>query len=124
MAKDKPSSMKVPISREMARDLRKQRKAFVKKFGREPGPNDPIFFDPDAPGPEPVQMSEDKARADMLKAMSQAGAPPAVVYAFSKTGLILSKEGIEQGLYPLAVVAEWEAAVDEYYRLVAEGRGG
>jgi len=122
MAKDKPSSVQVPISREMARDLRKQRKAFIKKFGREPGPGDPVFFDPDAPGPEPVQMSEAKARTDMLKAMSQAGAPPAIIYAFSKSGLILSKEGIEEGLYPPDVVAEWEAAVDEYFRLEDEGK--
>jgi hypothetical protein len=26
--------------------LLEQRKAFIEKFGREPGPTDPVFFDP------------------------------------------------------------------------------
>jgi hypothetical protein len=33
--------------------LLEQRAAFVEKFGREPGPNDPVFFDPDADTPQP-----------------------------------------------------------------------
>jgi len=35
--------------------LKHQRQAFKKKFGREPEPNDPVFFDPDAE--EPCFMS-------------------------------------------------------------------
>jgi hypothetical protein len=27
--------------------LMEQRQAFIDKFGREPGPGDPVFFDPD-----------------------------------------------------------------------------
>jgi len=31
-----------------------QRQAFRRKFGRDPGPEDPIFFDPDSDTPQPV----------------------------------------------------------------------
>jgi hypothetical protein len=31
-----------------------QRKAFIDKFGREPGPGDPVIFDPDKDVPTPI----------------------------------------------------------------------
>ena len=34
--------------------LLEQRKLFSAKFGREPGPDDPVFFNPDAEAPEPL----------------------------------------------------------------------
>ena len=34
--------------------LIKQHAAFVKKFGREPGPTDPVFFDPHCDIPTPL----------------------------------------------------------------------
>jgi uncharacterized protein YecA (UPF0149 family) len=34
--------------------LQEQRKLLIAKFGREPGPNDPLFFNPDAEAPEPL----------------------------------------------------------------------
>jgi hypothetical protein len=45
---------KIPMSPEVARAMKKQLKAFRKKFHRDPGPNDPIFFDPDADSPQPL----------------------------------------------------------------------
>jgi hypothetical protein len=39
------------------------RRTFVKKFGREPGEGDPLMFDPDAPGPEPVPLPQEKIDA-------------------------------------------------------------
>jgi hypothetical protein len=44
--------------------LLEQREAFIKKFGREPGPGDPVFFDPDAD--TPTQISWD--RMELLSA--------------------------------------------------------
>ena len=41
------------LSPELADAMQEQRKRFIRKFGREPGPNDPIFFDPDADTPQP-----------------------------------------------------------------------
>ena len=41
-------SRRDPLSGDPTDILREQREAFRKKFGRDPGPNDPIFFDPEA----------------------------------------------------------------------------
>ena len=34
--------------------LQEQRRAFIEKFGREPGPSDPVFFDPYTDTPTPL----------------------------------------------------------------------
>jgi hypothetical protein len=62
--------------------LLEQRKAFVEKFGREPGPDDPVFFDPDKDLPTPI----DPARfdADLEKAIRDAGIDPAKAEAIRK----------------------------------------
>jgi hypothetical protein len=57
----------------MVEAMREQREAFIKKFGREPRPDDPIFFDPDAD--TPIGLSEEKLRAQTLEAMRAAGMP-------------------------------------------------
>jgi hypothetical protein len=38
-----------------------QRKRFIAKFGREPGTNDPVFFNPDADAPEPMTPEQQQA---------------------------------------------------------------
>jgi hypothetical protein len=49
--------------------LEQQRALFVQKFGREPGPNDPIFFDPNED--EPTPLTEERM-ADVLAEMQGA----------------------------------------------------
>ena len=56
---------------EMRYLLLQQREAFKAKFGRYPGPNDPVFFDPDAA--EPMPTSAVKIEADTVEAMRKAG---------------------------------------------------
>jgi hypothetical protein len=41
--------------------LEEQRKLFRAKFGREPGPDDPVFFNPDADVPEPLTAEQQQA---------------------------------------------------------------
>jgi hypothetical protein len=65
-----------------------QREAFRKKFGRDPGPSDPVFFDPDADQPTPISWVH--LEAQRLEAMRKSGAPPQFVYAYQKTGLLFS----------------------------------
>ena len=62
--------------------LLEQRKAFIEKFGREPGPEDPVFFDPDKDLPTPI----DPARfdADLEKAIRDSGIDPAKAEAIRK----------------------------------------
>jgi len=48
----KPKTPQLP---KMLRDaLVEQRAAFRAKFGRDPGPNDPLLFDPDKDKPTPI----------------------------------------------------------------------
>src|SRR5262249_59332820 len=76
---------------------------FVEKYGREPGPNDPVFFD--VPHPEQVEHLT-------VEAMKAAGLDPAIIYAYEKTGRLVTEDN--QQLLSDADLAEWDAALEEY----------
>ncbi len=102
-------SRSVPIDAEVREALDEQRRRFVEKYGREPGPDDKVFFD--AP---PLEHFE----AEMVRAMEASGVSPAVIYAYEKTGLLVSEEN--QHVIPDVDLAEWQAAIEEYSRLHEE----
>jgi len=56
--------------------LRENMKAFAVKFGREMGPDDPMFFDPDAD--EPTPMTPERYEELIAQAGEAAGIPDAV----------------------------------------------
>lgn len=101
------------IRGEALRALRAQRQAFIDKFGREPGPDDPVMFDPDAD--TPVPMSEEKVRAQMLAAMQAAEIPLHLIYAYAKTGFIVGQEGYRN--MSLEDRAAYNAAIKEYFTI-------
>jgi len=76
----------VPLNAEARNELERavavQREKFIAKFGREPGPDDPSFFD----------LGEDTLREDTADAMRAAGIAPALIYAYEETGLIGTQE--------------------------------
>src|SRR5450759_5060906 len=80
-------------------------KPSAKKFGREIGPADPVFFDPDSDTPKPIP--EDLIRRKMAEAMAKAGISPEKVYAASKTGMLPTAENMH--LWSAANLAEWNA---------------
>jgi hypothetical protein len=59
-----------------------QRKAFIDKFGREPGPGDPVIFDPDKDVPTPIDA--ERLEADLEKAIRDAGIDPAKAEALRR----------------------------------------
>jgi hypothetical protein len=63
--------------------------AFRKNFGRDPGLEEPIFFDPDAT--EPVPVNPQQYEQAMIETMSQEGIDPAFIYAFKRTGTIVTE---------------------------------
>src|SRR5215207_8760732 len=65
----------VPLTDEVRAVLEEQKQRFIDRYGREPGPNDPVFFD--MPHPEHVE-------ATMVEGMKEAGIDPALIYAFEK----------------------------------------
>jgi len=92
-----------PMSQEMVELLEEQRQKFVQKYGREPGPKDPVFFD--VPHPEQVEHRT-------VEAMKAAGLDPAIIYAYEKTGRLVTEDN--QQLLSDADLAEWDAAIEEY----------
>lgn len=94
----------IPLSNELAEVVKEQQQKFIEKYGREPGPGDHIFFD--APPLEHVEHF-------MVEGMKQAGLDPAFIYAFEKTGLLVTEAN--QHLISDKDLAEWDAAMEEYY---------
>ncbi len=89
--------------------MRQQKQLFKEKFGREPAPDDPLFFDPDADMPK--EMNEEKIDKMTIEAMVKAGIDPSYIYAFKKTGLLVTTENWDK-LLP-EDQAEWMAAISE-----------
>ena len=81
----------VSMSPEVADALARQRQRFIEKFGREPGPEDPVFFDPNAGRPIPM-VDWDEVEKEFEIALEKTGADPAFAYAFKKTGRLVGEE--------------------------------
>lgn len=96
--------------------LREAREAFVKKFGREPGPGDPIFFDPDKEKPTP--LNPESVVTEVVAGMKAAGVRPELIYAYEKTGFLLM-EGMD---YAKPIRDEYDAAIEEYFELEKAGK--
>jgi SEC-C motif len=92
-----------PISPGMREVLEKQHQKFVERFGRDPGPEDKIFFD--LPPTEHIEH-------EMVEAMKAAGLEPAIIHAYEKTGRLVTEEN--QHLLSEMDLAEWQAAIEEY----------
>jgi len=93
----------IPMSDEMEEILEEQKRKFIEKHGREPGPKDKLFFD--MPPLEHVEHF-------MVEGMKQAGIDPAIIYAFEKTGLLVTEAN--EHLISTGDRKVWEDAVREY----------
>jgi len=103
----------VEAPHDLAEALKALDERFQNKFGREPGPGDPLFFDPAADQPKPPTAVQQKAIIDaMHQIMLSTGIDPAFAYAFQKTGLLLTEDHIH--LFTVAELAEWDGAVAEF----------
>jgi hypothetical protein len=71
-----------PMTPRVHAALLEQRKAFIEKFGREPGPGDPVFFDPDKDVPTPI--GPERMHADLEKALRDSGIDPDKAEVFRK----------------------------------------
>ena len=97
----------INLSAEGQQLIERQLEAFREKFGRYPGPDDPVFFDPDED--TPVPLSDEEYERAVVAGMPQAGLDPAVIYAFKRTGRmvtdsnkhLLSKRERASGTMPL-----------------------
>ena len=116
-SKKKPGVQR-PLSEEVVRMLEQQRESFRQKFGREPGPADPIFFDPDVDTPR--SLDRDKTEEGLLTAMTAAGIDPELIHAWQRTGHLVTEEN--RHLLSDEDVAEWQEAIEEYRELQRTGK--
>lgn len=93
----------VPMHGELTAELQELRQEFIAKHGREPGPGDKLFED--LPPTEHLE-------AMIVKTMKEAGTRPEIIYAFEKTGRLVTADN--RNLLTDRDLAEWDAAVDEY----------
>jgi len=61
----------IKMDKELHEAIKRQLESFKEKFGREPGPDDPLFFDPDCDVPIPLTQS--KLRKELSEAARKAG---------------------------------------------------
>lgn len=100
----------VPVSPDARWAVEQQAEEFRRKFGRDPKPHEPLFFDPDADEPRPIDPGV--LRQEVAQAAREAGLDPALIYAMEKTGLIVTQENMD--LLTDEELEEWESALDEY----------
>ena len=112
--------IRIPINRETAEIIAQQKKLFREQFGREPGPDDPLFFEPGVAVPQFLSdESTDEIWKSLLQAAGDSGIDPAIVYAMNKTGRIVTETNVH--FLSDAELQEWNDAVNEYHQKVEAG---
>ncbi len=106
-------SRTVPIEPQLFDLIEQQKRAFRTKFGRDPGPGDPIFFDPDCD--VPTAFDPEKMSREIVSGMVKAGLPPELIHAHARTGLLVTEFNVHKT--SRADLARWQAAIDEYFEL-------
>ena len=101
----------VPIDDpELSRVLDKAMAEFRDKHGRDLAPDELIFQD---------LGHFEYIEAQMVDIIKRAGIEPAIIYAFEKTGRIVTEQN--KNKIPDVELREWCEAVEEYHRRVEQG---
>jgi len=102
--RDKDGSLvkKIPMNDEVSDALKRQMGKREAELGRPLRPDDRIF-------PEAAE-----AFPQIRKAMQEIGIPPEKIYAFEKTGRIVTEENMK--FLSAADLKEWQDAIDEYLK--------
>ncbi|MEU6978651.1 hypothetical protein [Streptomyces sp. NPDC046371] len=100
-----------PQGREMTAALEGQLEAFREKFGREPEPNDPLFFDPDADEPTRITPERfDGMLLDMAERAAGLGIDPAYLHAWRELGYVVTEDN-RQAFSAAEIIAFGRAVV-------------
>lgn len=112
------ASRSIPMKPELVEAMEQMRLAFVKRFGRDPGPEDPIFFDNDCDIPTPI--NESIVTQELMEMMAAANIDPSKIYATRKTGFLPCEDNLH--LMSESDKKEWNDAVQEYYDRLSHGK--
>lgn len=93
---------------------------FCEKFGREPGPEDPIFFDPEAESPIPLTAEKlNKLWTQLVQEwLAAKQITPEMAYAMIKTGLAVTNDN--KDLLSKAELDEWTHAIEEAHSQIRD----
>ena len=120
MKLNKKGGKSIPLTPELIEMLKLQKQRFVKKFGREPGPNDPVFFNEAADSPQFPNEAEFQAEFDEILDRAQAeGVDPAKIYASRKTRRLVTDHNLK--FLTQEEIDEWNAAIAEYHKKIKPG---
>jgi hypothetical protein len=107
----------IRMDRDQAAMLEAQLRRFEEKFGRPPGPDDPLFFDPDADEPQPLSVTG--METETVGMLEAAGICPAWIYAYQNTGGLLPRP---DGSFASARdEAEWNEMVSRHVKIHQPG---
>ncbi len=107
----------IRVDADQAAALEAQVRRFEEKFGRPPGPDDPLFFDPDADEPQPVSLTG--LETETVAMLEAAGICPAWIYAYQNTGGLLPRP--DGSFVSARDQAEWDEAISRYVRVHQPG---
>jgi hypothetical protein len=93
--------------------LRHQEERFRQKFGRDPRPHEPVFFDDNAEEPQPMPM--DDIEREITEFLIAANIPPELIHAFKVTGRLVTQDNIHY--LTEEEIQEWTDAVEQYKSL-------
>jgi hypothetical protein len=94
--------------------LGERRSAFVARYGREPGPGDPVFFDAGATEATPRPLTEAEFREALSRAgvAEELGLEPAVVAALLEVGYMVTDRNAH--LFSAEEIRAFKAAVERH----------
>jgi len=102
-----------PMDEELRSGLESQRRAFRAKFGREPGPHDPLLFDPDSDEPRPLSPEAwDATLSNLAQEVAQTGVDPAFIHAWRGSRYIVTEDN--QHTFSATEVQAYEDAVQRH----------
>jgi hypothetical protein len=100
-----------PQDKQLREMLECQAGRFRDKFGRDPGREDPVFFDPEADQPRACDL--DTVTREITEALrhagTEAGVDPALIEAWCQLGYVITEDN--QHLFSVSDIAAWEEAV-------------
>jgi hypothetical protein len=87
-------------------------------YERELGPEDLLIVEPGKD--TPIPMNIDEVNEAIVKALTAAGIDPSIIYAYHKTGFLVSEENLH--LLSPEETEEWRGAIEEYEQKLEDER--
>lgn len=110
-----------PLGGEVFDALEEQIELFRKKFGRDPLPEEPIFFDPAES--TPVPYPPDRYKAEVTITMIRAGFREEIIYATLRTDRLPPLEEYMEA-WSEEELEEWTDAIAEFHKTFPDDEGG